>query len=439
MGAMRESPPPQLAALLDRLGLAGTKQLDRAGRHVRRLVGDLPRFESVWIDALAQTGAISPFQATELAAGRGDALRVGPYLLCQPLGDCPWIATYRARHAASGEMVRLALAEASNDDLLPPLRRLAALAPRLDADRLAAIGDVGADRGRLWAASPWRQGRTAAQWIVHHGRMPPEAVTEIARAMVAALASLEENGLCHGDVAAQSVLLGEGGRVWLLQPGLRPIFRPSEGYAQADLQPEAFDCLAPERITAGGPPDRAGDVYACGCLWWHLLCGRPPLAGGDGLSKLRGANGGDRRRAAIGAGDARRVGRGHRRMRPARSPSPAGIHGRAGRAAWPRVAPRAEACRPATRQTGTSHRCLGRPAAERSTNLAASGACRDCLDCRRGNRLAALAATRSRTLAICPEASVRNPPLPPGDGRGEGNFPRDRPPDGGISTGFPSP
>jgi hypothetical protein len=98
---------------------------------------------------------------------------------------------------------------------------------------------------------------------------------------------VEEAGLCHGDVAAQSLLLTGRGGVALLQPGLRTILRPEEGYAHADLQPEAYDYLAPERIAFGTGPDAAGDVYACGCLWWHLLCGRPPLAGGDSLAKLR--------------------------------------------------------------------------------------------------------------------------------------------------------
>jgi serine/threonine-protein kinase len=59
------------------------------------------------------------------------------------------------------------------------------------------------------------------------------------------------------------------------------------------LPPEAFDYLAPERVAAGTPPSAASDAYACGCVWWHLLCGRPPLAGGDSLAKLRAAQAGE--------------------------------------------------------------------------------------------------------------------------------------------------
>jgi serine/threonine-protein kinase len=285
-------PPPPLIALLAPLGLAGSGAIRKAEKYVRRLARDLPQFDSVWIDALAQARLLTRFQAAELNAGRGALLRVGPYVLCQPLAECPWIHTFRARHVDTGEGVRLAVAAVGNELAASGLRGLEGLvaaAGRLPRDHVAPIFRAGGDGGRLWAASPWIDGRTAAQWLVHRGRFPPPAVLEIARAMTAGLTALAKLGLCHGDVAAQSLLLTAAGDAVLLQPGLRAILRPEEGYAQADLPPEAYDYLAPERIAAGGPPDRAADVYACGCLWWHLLCGRPPLAGGDSLAKLQAA------------------------------------------------------------------------------------------------------------------------------------------------------
>ena len=74
---MRPEPPAQLVDLLARLELATPEQLRRAAPRVHRLARDLPLFESVWIDALAQARVLTPFQAAELNAGRGDALRIG--------------------------------------------------------------------------------------------------------------------------------------------------------------------------------------------------------------------------------------------------------------------------------------------------------------------------------------------------------------------------
>jgi len=288
---MRESPPPQLIALLERLNLATEAQVRRMGRRVTRLAGELPRFESVWVDALAQARILTPFQAAEINAGRGPSLHVGPYVLCERLCWPDYVGCYRARRLESGAIVRLVVEDAGDRaaDLHRGLAALAAASEKCKSEHVAAVTEVGREGDRLWAASPWVEGRSAAQWTVHNGRFPPEVVLEIAREMLSGLVALEEAGICHGDISAAGLVLTDSGRVVLTGPGIRGVFRPHEGYAHADLLPEAYDYLAPERVTRGTPPTAASDLYACGCVWWHLLCGRPPLPGGDSLAKLRAA------------------------------------------------------------------------------------------------------------------------------------------------------
>src|SRR5262245_11572465 len=83
----------ELGELLNRLHLATPKQLRAVARRARRLAGELPLFDSVWIDALAQARLLIPYQAAEINAGRGEQLLVGPYVIrrrIQRLGyaDC---------------------------------------------------------------------------------------------------------------------------------------------------------------------------------------------------------------------------------------------------------------------------------------------------------------------------------------------------------------
>jgi eukaryotic-like serine/threonine-protein kinase len=289
---MRTEPPPNLVELLKRTGLATDADLRRAAPRTRRLARGLPLFESVWGDALVQARALTSFQAGEIEAGRGERLRVGPYLLREPLAWPDYVASYRARRADNGAAVRLAVIEAERPDaeeILLRLQDLAAARKQLSRRQLAPITDVGTDDGRIWAASPWVPGRPAGEWLIRVGRFTPLSVLHVAREMLSALATLERAGVCHGDPSTGGLILSDDGGVTLVQPGLRAIVRPHEGYAQAELRPDAYDYLAPERIAAGTPPDRASDLYACAGVWWHLLCGRPPLAGGDALTKLRSA------------------------------------------------------------------------------------------------------------------------------------------------------
>lgn len=308
---MPDLPPRELVATLERLGLATGRQVAAMSRRVARLARDLPRFDSVWIDALAQARVLTPFQAAELNAGRAESLRVGPYVLCERTSQPYYVACYRAKNVESGESVRLAIVENAGpraEDLLGQLQSLAdRLAKPQVEENMAKPQTVSNPKSpslprspappllasitgsRLFIAAPWIDGRSAAEWIVHHGRFPPEVVLEIARAMVAQLTELETLGVCHGDVSAASLIVTDAGDASLVLPGVRGILRPEEGYAHADLPPEAFDAMAPERIASGTPASTTADIYACGCVWWHLLCGRPPLAGGSSLMKLRAA------------------------------------------------------------------------------------------------------------------------------------------------------
>ncbi len=294
---MSERPPEQLVALLDRLGLAAAADMARVGRRVRRLARDLPRFESIWVDALLQARSVTPFQAAEINAGRGESLRLGPFLLCERLPQPYYVACYRARNVDSQQMVRLAVADNVGPQAEAILCQLESLVRRVKRTAGEADGQgtvqvpchAGTDGKRIYAAETWTEGRTAAEWMVHHGRFSPVVVLEIARAMLVRLIELEQQGICHGDVSTASLVLRDDGGVALSLAGLRGILRPEEGYAHADLLPEAYDSMAPERISAGTPPDVRSDIYACGCVWWHLLCGRPPLVGGNSLAKLRAA------------------------------------------------------------------------------------------------------------------------------------------------------
>ena len=300
---MPEAPPRQLTALLERLGIATPADVARMAGRVRRLARDLPRFQSVWVDALSQARVLTPYQAAEINAGRGERLRVGPLVIRQRLTGPAYIETFLAEDAKTKQRTRLAVIKSSPDraeSLHDALRAVAkrcdslpsANSPASTANNQAATHaqkTVGRDANHVWISSPWREGQVAAKWLVHNGRFPPEAVLYVAQSMVQALADLEARELSHGDLCAVNLLLTNDGDVVLLGPGIRGVVRPVEGHARADLPPEAYDYLAPERVIDGTAPTAASDLYACGCLWWHLLCGRPPLPGGDSLAKIRSA------------------------------------------------------------------------------------------------------------------------------------------------------
>ena len=305
-----DRPTEALVELLDRLRLATPGQVLSQAGHVRRLAGDLPTLDALWIDALREARLITPYQALEINAGRGEHLAVGPYVLERPLGSHGFADSFAGRHVESQAAARVYVLARTHRDkkiVLAELEQLIARSSRRPVTGLVTIQAAGEDGGRIWAASalelpsrrrksPNERGaaarpvRSAAEWMVDGGRFPPSVVLELARRMAATLAEAEAIGLVHGDLRAASLVCPEQGELFLVHPGLRAIVRPAEGYALADLGPEAYETLAPERIATGSTPTVESDVYACGCLWWQLLAGRSPFAGGNSLARLQAAH-----------------------------------------------------------------------------------------------------------------------------------------------------
>lgn len=289
---MGRRPPSELMELLRELGLATPVQVAGVQGRVRHLARELPDFQSVWIDALAQARLISPMQAAWLNAGQGRMLRVGAFLLEQALPGPGWMRWYRATRIDGPGSFRLGLVDhlsGPTADLESRLQRLVRQSAALEHEGLLPLVDSGADRRRAWVASRDLAAKPAAEWLVHHGRFPPAVVLEIARQMTAALVPIHRAGLAHADPCLVGLLLRADGTVVLPYPGLRPAVRPDETYADAEVQPEDYDYLAPERFQHGAPASCATDLFGCGCLWWHLLTGRPPLAGASALAKMRSA------------------------------------------------------------------------------------------------------------------------------------------------------
>jgi serine/threonine-protein kinase len=287
---MSELPPASLVDLLARLELALPAEVECMAPRVRRLARGLPAFEQVWVDALAQARRLTNFQASAIHAGRGEPLAIGSFVLYEPLEELGYATVYRARELRTRRFARLLVLAAAPAQVETWSKRLAELVrrtARADHPALLHVESFGVAGERFWIAGRHVEAWSLAEWLIHRGRMPPAAVHDLARRMAEALAIAEQAGVMHGDLGPRQVAIGRKGELLLSLPGVRPIVRPTEGYADAGLVPETYDYVAPERIASGSLPDVASDLYACGALWWHLLAGRAPIPGASGLAKMR--------------------------------------------------------------------------------------------------------------------------------------------------------
>lgn len=310
---MPEPPSKQLQNVLFGQKLCTPRDVRRCSSRVRRLARDLPTFDSVWLDALVQSRVLTAFQAQAIEADEAAQLTIGPCLVLDRLGRSSGARTCLARHRATLEpcvikQVSLpiefsAMTLASLNDLVeagqqvdhPGLVLPQAVSEDATPDGGVAKKDAAGANGQpLPVAAPttrfnivsrYCEALSLGQLILRRGRVPAATVLDIARQMLESLAVLHDRKLTHGDVSLSNALLVRNGQVVLVDCGVRPAVQP-EFHIDAHEKPERYDGVAPERIGTGRPATAASDLYALGCLLWHLLAGRSAFPTGDPLARL---------------------------------------------------------------------------------------------------------------------------------------------------------
>ncbi|MCB0988640.1 MAG: serine/threonine protein kinase [Microthrixaceae bacterium] len=170
-------------------------------------------------------------------------------------GDLPAIVVKEVRGGPRADRVRAAnhaLADVDHPDLLPVLGQW---------DYDGPGGDPG-----VVVALPFAAGGTLRRRLEERGTLSPGETVAVLSPVVAALDHLGRNGLIHGDLKPENVLLWADGRPVVADVSGDTPFA-TVGYAA----PEMFDGVS-------GPP-AARDVFSLGVVAYEVLTGRHPHPG----------------------------------------------------------------------------------------------------------------------------------------------------------------
>lgn len=262
---------------------------------VKRLCQDLPDFDSVWLDALIQNGILTAWQAGNLQSG-GIPVIAGRFVLREQIGRHTFSATDRSSRKLVA-LRRLTANSAEPDviehvrDTLNLLSSSRARAPEAVVLPNELIADAGRpshnsdDPDQWWVVSEFVNGWSTEELLVRGGRFPAEAVAEIGRDLLQVLAWLHQYHLHHGEIVSRNVLLSPSGKVFLVAPFLRRLLTPRFAFSD-QLTLRDADGIPPEIVGTGRTADIRGEIYALGCLLWHLLTSRPVVLSADPVTRL---------------------------------------------------------------------------------------------------------------------------------------------------------
>ena len=217
---------------------------------------------------------------------------LGQYKILERIGAGGVGDLYRARDTRTGRTVSL--------DVVPPAvttdreRRVrflkhAQAAAKLSHPNIAALYEVGEDKGEVFLAFEFTPGDTL-KTILTHGPMNPRRAIELAVQVGDALADAHGWGIFHGDLRPDNIVETNKGRAKILNFGLAPW--TVGGADRADSKGKAASTrattyLSPEQKQGRAQIDERADIFSLGMVLFEMLAGRiPPDAGRPRLSTV---------------------------------------------------------------------------------------------------------------------------------------------------------
>jgi hypothetical protein len=161
--------------------------------------------------------------------------------------------------------------------------REARLLDRISDPNVVAIFDVGEEEDRPFLVMEFIQGTTVAHELETLGRLPTDRVSAIGAGIAGGLAAAHAKGVVHRDVKPSNIFLTGSDQPKVGDFG---IARLERGDKTLTLDGAAFGSpayIAPEQAM-GRPVDARADLYALGCVLYHLLAGRLPFEGDEPLA-----------------------------------------------------------------------------------------------------------------------------------------------------------
>ncbi len=214
---------------------------------------------------------------------------LGDYRLGGKLGAGAMGAVYRAwqisrDRPAAVKVLRPHLAK--NRVFLERFRREAHVMARLSHPNIVRCYGVGKQFNRHYLAMELVEGCSLGDWLYRLKRLSVGDAVHVALAIGRALQHAHQNGLVHRDVKPDNVLITPDGAIKLADLGLaKGIFEePPATHAGHGAGTPVY--MAPEQARSKEVDPRS-DLYAVGCVLYHMLTGQFPFRGETSMDVIR--------------------------------------------------------------------------------------------------------------------------------------------------------
>lgn len=170
--------------------------------------------------------------------------------------------------------VKVAHASATGASTLTLFLNEAQALARVEHPGLVPVYAVGRAGELYYLAMKFIEGRTLADVLKAEKTLPPAKVAQILIAVCGALSALHHHGLVHRDVKPGNIMVGDDGKVTVMDLGIVQSANSSD--TASTLGTPRY--MAPEMLSNTEIDGRA-DIYGLGVIGYHALTGSVPFDG----------------------------------------------------------------------------------------------------------------------------------------------------------------
>ncbi|MBT4693895.1 MAG: protein kinase [Planctomycetaceae bacterium] len=275
---MSDISPQKLVRRCTEAGVVEIPQLDSALNEAGGADTELINLTSV----LLRKELITNWQLERLLTNKRDGYFYGKYKILYLVGAGTFARVYRAVNTENNRVCAVkVLRMRYSDDLgaTEQFMREARMVIPLKHPNIVRVNDVDSWRGRYYMVMDFIEGQNLRDFLKLRKHMELNEAIRVTNDICQGLSYALQNGMTHRDMKLSNVLISSKGSAKLADFGLASMIDPKDDKEFVNApNPRSIDYAGLERATNVPRNDVRSDIFFVGCMLYHMLSGRPPLA-----------------------------------------------------------------------------------------------------------------------------------------------------------------
>ncbi|MGO8753421.1 MAG: protein kinase domain-containing protein [Thermoguttaceae bacterium] len=267
----------QLAERAVDFGLLDEKQLQEVWATFGNRRATLDEF----VQSLVRRDFVTNYQLDRLLKGERDGFFYGDYKVLYLIGTGSFARVFRAVHRDTGQVVAVKVLRkrfSDNPAQYTTFLREGELGCTLRHPNIVPVHEVHSYRGSHYLVMEFIEGRNLREFMKIRRTLDPAEATKLMADVTNGLSYAFQRMMGHRDLKMSNILVSSRGQARLLDFGLAALEAAAGEESVVDIpNTRTIDYAALERATGVRSGDPRSDIYFAGCIYYHMLSGRPAL------------------------------------------------------------------------------------------------------------------------------------------------------------------